>query len=228
MAPTRMARSMCGRSEVDNRIFDSLIFFGFLGRAGERRCTSDYAPLEKWSKNHLSMGRMIRKGRGKVMRKRIGFSLFFIMAGIAFTGIATPSSASVLDCPTTYSLNLQPGASFTFNGDTTGYPSYANTYNCSTWDEFGPEIVYRGTSTAIHGNITATLSNLYGVDLDICILNSCDSENCVSSGVTVTGLFSAFTGFGRQSITTTINKNDPTPPSPSTPFCFMKSLHTLF
>jgi hypothetical protein len=116
------------------------------------------------------------------MKKRIGFSLLFIVTAIAFTGIFTNVSASVLDCPTTFLLNLEPGASFTFKGNTTGYPSNADGYSCTTWNEHGPEIVYGGFSTAIHGTLTATLSNLGVVDLDIFILNSCDSDNCVASG----------------------------------------------
>jgi len=96
-------------------------------------------------------------------------------------GVIAPGQAEPLNCPI-FGLNLQPGAIFTFNGDTTGQPHTANNYNCTTWDEYGSEVVYRGYSTAIHGDLSATLTNLNGVDLDVFILKSCDSNNCVAFG----------------------------------------------
>ena len=98
--------------------------------------------------------------------------------------VITPSlsSAGDLVCPGDFGLNLSPGSLFTFNDDTTGYPHNANTYSCSAWNEYGSEMVYKGTSMAIRGTVTASLFNLNDVDLDVFILNSCDPASCVAYG----------------------------------------------
>ena len=51
--------------------------------------------------------------------------------------------------------------------------------SCPAWDESGKELVYQITTTST-GDITATLSNINGGDLDIFILNGCNSDACVA------------------------------------------------
>lgn len=105
-----------------------------------------------------------------------------LLALFMVVGTIGQSLSDPLDCPTSFLLNLSPGSSFTFNGDTTGNPHTANTYNCSDWDEYGPEVVYGGNSNMIQGRLTAALTNLNDADLDAFILDSCDSNNCVVAG----------------------------------------------
>jgi len=121
---------------------------------------------------------------------------FLLLIFLLFTmGTLTTANADPLDCPTgPFVFNLYPGASFEYNGDTTGKPHTANLYNCTTWKEYGPEYVYRFNSTAIQGRLSASLTNLNGKDLDVFILNSCDSNACVAYGNTTAILNNAPTG----------------------------------
>ena len=81
-----------------------------------------------------------------------------------------------LDCNVAVSASC--GGSY--QGDTTGAPSNVTYYNCSTWDESGPEEVYVLTTEAA-GEIAATLSGMdTGVDLDVFMLSSCDENTTLT------------------------------------------------
>ena len=69
----------------------------------------------------------------------------------------------------------------TISGDTNTGANNFSAYGagCPDWDESGKELVYQITTTAM-GDITATLSNINGGDLDIFILNGCNSDACVA------------------------------------------------
>jgi hypothetical protein len=69
------------------------------------------------------------------------------------------------------------------SGDTTGRASHIGGYDCTIWDESGPEVIYSlDLPTAfVPYTITATLSDL-SVDLDVFILPSdgCYGGQCLS------------------------------------------------
>lgn len=69
------------------------------------------------------------------------------------------------------------------NGDTSSYANnHDNWYDCSAWDESGPEAIYTFTLTAgSNYTVTATLSNL-SADLDVFLLSDCDNEQCLVAG----------------------------------------------
>lgn len=67
-----------------------------------------------------------------------------------------------------------------YNGNNTGGNSNVAIYNCTNWNEYGPEIVHTITTNAT-SDITATLSNM-SVDLDVFILSSCNVSSCQAFG----------------------------------------------
>jgi hypothetical protein len=93
------------------------------------------------------------------------------------TGTINSAQADNLNCTSPFFLTVRPGYSFNFSGDTTGKPMLTDQYSCSSWPEAGPEVVYQIHSTAIHGDLSATLTNLTS-DLDIFIVEYCDSDRC--------------------------------------------------
>ena len=58
-----------------------------------------------------------------------------------------------------------------------------STYACSTRAETGPEKAYKVTTTT-SGDLTVTLSNLGGVDLDVFLVTGSDPTSCVAFGDT--------------------------------------------
>jgi len=83
-----------------------------------------------------------------------------------------------LDCSAAVSASCEAS----YQGDTTGANSNVTYYNCSSWDESGPEEVYVLTTEA-SGDITAALSGMdLGVDLDVFMLSSCDENTTLAYG----------------------------------------------
>lgn len=76
-------------------------------------------------------------------------------------------------------INLTSGQSYT--GNTSGGQLSWDSYNCSSWNESGPERVHRITLNKT-GTIKAELSNLGSVDLDVFILSSCSKSKCLAAG----------------------------------------------
>jgi murein DD-endopeptidase MepM/ murein hydrolase activator NlpD len=66
------------------------------------------------------------------------------------------------------------------SGTTAGGTNSLSSYGCSTWPETGPERIYKLVLTS-GGTFTATLSNLTA-DLDVFVLNACNSAGCVAFG----------------------------------------------
>jgi exo-beta-1,3-glucanase (GH17 family) len=91
----------------------------------------------------------------------------------------TPSQGT---CANPYSLTLGQA----FNGNTAGGQSSFGSYNCVGWNESGPERVHTITLGSA-GTLTATLSNLAGIDLDIFILSSCNASSCLAFGDNAAG-----------------------------------------
>lgn len=66
-----------------------------------------------------------------------------------------------------------------FNGTTTDGQAVFNNYGCAPQNEFGKEKIHQLVLTDT-SNITATLSNLNGVDLDVHILSACNASACIA------------------------------------------------
>jgi hypothetical protein len=109
---------------------------------------------------------------------------FFLVGLFLFTA---KSWAIDMDCGRNV-INLTPNVPY--NGNTIGGPLSVSSYGCTSWSEGGPHRIHRIETGYIHGDITATLSNLNGVDLDVFILKDkqCESNNCVAgdTGTTYT------------------------------------------
>jgi hypothetical protein len=63
-----------------------------------------------------------------------------------------------------------------YSGETTGSPANVSSYNCSSWNESGPEVIHSVTTTTA-GTLRAELSNLV-VDLDVFIVQDCNAGSC--------------------------------------------------
>lgn len=66
-----------------------------------------------------------------------------------------------------------------YQGRTYNGTSDFNQYSCASQLEFGKEKIHRITIDS-KAKITASLSNLRGVDLDVHILSSCDTSSCIA------------------------------------------------
>lgn len=66
-----------------------------------------------------------------------------------------------------------------FNGTTVDGQSVFNNYGCAPQNEFGKEKIHELVLTD-SANVTATLSNLNGVDLDVHILSACNASACIT------------------------------------------------
>ncbi|MBN1659658.1 MAG: pre-peptidase C-terminal domain-containing protein [Anaerolineae bacterium] len=68
------------------------------------------------------------------------------------------------------------------SGDTSGYANNHDAYQCSSWNQTGPEIIYNFTLAAgSHYTVTATLDNLF-TDQDVFLLaaGGCDAGQCLA------------------------------------------------
>jgi len=84
-----------------------------------------------------------------------------------------------LDCSN--AVSIQSGVPY--DGSTVGGAANVDLYNCSAWNESGPEIVHQ-IVTGETGTITAVLTNIVGGDLDVFLLSSCDANACSAYGNT--------------------------------------------
>jgi V8-like Glu-specific endopeptidase len=94
----------------------------------------------------------------------------------SFTGYVT-GHAGILDC----SSPVFPYCGTAYNGNTSTGVNNVSNYGCTGWIESGPEIVHE-IFVFNTGTLTATLSNLGGVNLDVFILGSCDNNDCLAHG----------------------------------------------
>jgi len=76
---------------------------------------------------------------------------------------------------------LWAGCNIVVAGDNTGGPNHADYYNCSSWLEDGPEVVYLLTIPHTPTTVTVTLSDLLQ-DLDIFLLSTCSENACITYG----------------------------------------------
>ena len=92
--------------------------------------------------------------------------------------VAAPAARVVFDCSGRDTLVLVPGLVDTLRDDTTGGPTDLDGYACRTWPEAGPEHVYR-LEVAATLELLAGLRGIGGEDLDLFLLNGCDTDSCL-------------------------------------------------
>lgn len=74
--------------------------------------------------------------------------------------------------PASCAVPLELGCNTQVMGFTSGRQSLMTTYDCSAWTESGPESVYSFTLTAPTTDVTATISDIVGGDLDVFVLST--------------------------------------------------------
>jgi hypothetical protein len=139
----------------------------------------------------------------------------------------TPSASTSGDCTTPIALTCGTP----FNGTTVDGGSNFSTYSCpGGQQEAGKEKIHTITITQT-SDLTATLSNLNGEDLDVHILGSCDATDCIArddNAATATSLvagtyFIVVDGFGAAGVnegTYTVNVTcTPNTSGPTTGIC---------
>ena len=82
------------------------------------------------------------------------------------------------DCTALDTIEFSPGQVDTLRGDTTGGPTNLPGYNCTAWAEEGPEHIYRLDVDA-EMEFWAGLRDIGEIDLDIFLLNDCDTDSCL-------------------------------------------------
>ena len=96
----------------------------------------------------------------------------------AEAGLLRPQAT--FDCAgrDTFTLTATP-AQTVIDGDTTGGASQLPSYSCVLWSEAGPEHIYR-LEVAGDLQLWAGLSGLGANDLDLFLLDGCDSDQCLA------------------------------------------------
>jgi cysteine-rich repeat protein len=96
----------------------------------------------------------------------------------------------------TEALTLGCGASDSWSTSLFGSTDVVDSYSCISWNESGPEYTYSFTAPST-GDVTASLTNLDGIDLDVFVIGDslagCASSNCTSFGNS-SATFSAIAG----------------------------------
>ncbi|MCP4290466.1 MAG: hypothetical protein GY780_01355 [bacterium] len=82
------------------------------------------------------------------------------------------------DCTALDTLEIQPAMIDTLQGDTTGGPTNLPGYSCAPWYEEGPEHIYR-LDVLSDLELFAGLRDMGDQDLDIFLLNDCDTDSCL-------------------------------------------------
>lgn len=86
---------------------------------------------------------------------------------------------TVFDCQPPDSLTVTIGSATTLSDSTIGRQNLISSYPCAPWAEGGPELIYR-LDVAANMTLSVVLSGTEpAVDLDIFLLNDCDSDSCL-------------------------------------------------
>jgi hypothetical protein len=94
-------------------------------------------------------------------------------------GPVQPAVRTPFDCTARATLTLTPALWDTvITADTTGGPALVPGYGCRPWPEQGPEHIYRLAVTA-DLQLRAALSDLGTQDLDLFLLDDCDTDACL-------------------------------------------------
>lgn len=125
------------------------------------------------------------------------YSFFFQTLDVTFGD--TPTATPTLELSPTPTATQPPqgqcqpayaatcGTVHTHNNSGPGSTDRIDSYDCSNWEESGPEYTYAFT-TAQTGPVRASLSGIYpGCDLDLFVLDGqadlvCDAARCITSG----------------------------------------------
>lgn len=125
----------------------------------------------------------------------VSTTIILVLAGAGFSSVmAGPTVATdkfpkpadpffntpriLFDCTALDTIELSPGMIDTLRGDTTDGPTELPGYNCVPWAEEGPEHIYRLDVTA-EMELWAGLRDIGEIDLDIFLLNACDTDSCL-------------------------------------------------
>lgn len=93
---------------------------------------------------------------------------------------APPRALAPFDCTARDTFTLAAALWDTvLAGDTTGAPAVVGAYGCRAWPEQGPEHIYR-LEVAADLQLRAALSDLGAQDLDLFLLDGCDSDQCLA------------------------------------------------
>lgn len=96
-------------------------------------------------------------------------------SGSGYDLLITNPNGNGLDCSDAVELTLNES----YQGSESNENSLVKSYSCNGWIESGPERVHKVVA-ACDGNLTATISGfLEEDDLDVFILSSCDSNQCI-------------------------------------------------
>ena len=110
--------------------------------------------------------------------------ILYLGGGDKPAGPAAPRALTPFDCAGLNTLTLAPALWDTaITGDTTGASALLAGYGCRTWPEQGPEHIYRLEVTA-ELQLWAGLSGLGTQDLDIFLLDGCDTDACLAGANT--------------------------------------------
>lgn len=97
---------------------------------------------------------------------------------------AQPHASTPFGCAGIDTLTLNAELAVTvITGDTTGGPTLLPGYGCLAWSEQGPEHIYRLEVTA-DLQLWAGLSDLGVNDLDLFLLDGCDTDQCLAGANT--------------------------------------------
>lgn len=92
-------------------------------------------------------------------------------SGLRVETIDPSPSKGLLDCSGAIPVTLDQ----TYVGTTVGAPSNVDFYDCSFFDESGPEVVYV-LNLPVAANFSVNLIPEAGVDLDLAVLDQCDED----------------------------------------------------
>lgn len=99
-------------------------------------------------------------------------------------GPVQPAVRTPFDCAARDTFTLTPALWDTaITADTTGAPALLPGYGCRPWPEQGPEHIYRLDVTA-ELQLRAALSDLGAQDLDLFLLDGCDTDACLAGANT--------------------------------------------
>jgi hypothetical protein len=69
-----------------------------------------------------------------------------------------------------------------YSGSTSGQTNLISDYDCSTFDNIGPDVIHVFTANT-SGELTATLTRPSGMDMEVAILSACNGDSCLDKTV---------------------------------------------
>ncbi len=84
------------------------------------------------------------------------------------------------DCSASDTFSLDPNTAISLNDSTINGNRLLDTYSCRAWQEQGPETIYQ-LDVVSELELFVGLRDLGEIDLDIFLLDGCDTETCIIS-----------------------------------------------